>query len=349
MTIPMYNYPNFLNLLTTFVYIPVCFAYIIPAARSGWIPREQIDMPKKPFAVMGTLDALAGIMQVFSVTYLPGPLVILLSQAAIPVSMVISKYLLKAKYNLFQYTGALILAGGIITVLAPTLSGGGDALWACVMILSTIPMALSSVYKEIALGEQDVDPVYLNGWIAVFQFFFSIVLCVPSSLVSDPPVPVKDLPANMLAGLKCFVGINTNTCDIDEDDGECHVDDCNPSAPMFVTLYLFFNQLYNLLIILILKYGSANLLFMALTLMVPLGNIAFTLPFIPQRQTLRVTDIAGLIIICLGLGIFRFAHDIYLKYYPKEEEQPEAQYFDNDSKAGLARQALLLNDEESTK
>ena len=35
MTIPMYNYPNFLNLMTSFVYIPVCFAYIIPAARRG--------------------------------------------------------------------------------------------------------------------------------------------------------------------------------------------------------------------------------------------------------------------------------------------------------------------------
>jgi hypothetical protein len=334
-----------------FADIPVCFAYIIPAARSGYIPREQLQMPKKPFAVMGTLDALAGIMQVFSVTYLTGPLVILLSQAAIPVSMVISRYLLKAKYNLFQYTGALILAGGIICVLAPTLSGGGDALWAAVMILSTVPMALSSVYKEIALGEQDVDPVYLNGWIAVFQFFFSLVLCVPSSLVSDPPVPIKDLPDNMYSGLKCYVGISTKTCGADQSEDECHADDCNPSAPMFVTLYLFFNQLYNLLIILILKYGSANLLFMALTLMVPLGNIAFTLPFIPDRQTLKVTDIVGLIVICLGLGCYRFAFDIYNKYFAKDAlaSNEEGRYFDNDNKQGLerARESLLLNDEES--
>jgi hypothetical protein len=322
----------------------VCFAYIIPAARSGYIPREQIEMPKRPFAVMGTLDAMAGIMQVFSVTYLTGPLVILLSQAAIPVSMFISRYLLKAKYNLFQYAGALILAGGIICVLAPTLSGDGNALWACIMILSTVPMALSSVYKEIALGEQDVYPVYLNGWIAVFQFFFSLVLCVPSSLVSEPPVPVKDLPANMYAGLKCYVGINTQTCSPGEKD--CHKDDCNPTAPMFVTLYLFFNQLYNLLIILILKYGSANLLFMALTLMVPLGNIAFTLPGIPQRQTLQVTDIVGLVIICLGLGCYRFASDIYNKYFAKPDV--ETIHFDDDNKDGLdrARQILLLNDEE---
>jgi hypothetical protein len=58
--------------------VQVCFAYIIPMARMGKIPEEQLKLPYKPFAVMGALDAVAGIMQVFAVTYLPGPLVILL-------------------------------------------------------------------------------------------------------------------------------------------------------------------------------------------------------------------------------------------------------------------------------
>lgn len=60
------------------MYVPVCFAYIIPMARNGGIPKEQLDLPYKPFAVMGALDAVAGIMQVFAATYLPGPLIILL-------------------------------------------------------------------------------------------------------------------------------------------------------------------------------------------------------------------------------------------------------------------------------
>lgn len=60
------------------MYVPVCFAYIIPMARNGGIPKEQLDLPYKPFAIMGALDAVAGIMQVFAATYLPGPLIILL-------------------------------------------------------------------------------------------------------------------------------------------------------------------------------------------------------------------------------------------------------------------------------
>lgn len=331
MTIPMYNYPNFLNLLTTFVFIPVCFAYIIPMARNGGIPKEQLQLPKRPFFVMGLLDSIAGIMSIFSATYLPGPLLILLSQAAIPVSMIISRYLLNAKYNVFQYVGAVIVVSGIITVLAPILGGGGNIVWCIVMILSSVPSALSSVYKEIALGETNIDPVYLNGWIAVFQFLMSLILCIPASLATDPPVSVSDLPLNMWQGLKCYAGYNSITCGTD--DANCTPDDCHFTGPMFVTVYLIFNQMYNLLIILILKYGSANLLYMVLTLMVPLGNAAFTLPFVPSHTSLKFTDILGLVIICSGLGCFRFGRDLYTRYFAKRYGK-EVTAYDRDGSLG---------------
>lgn len=84
-TIPMYNYPNFLNLFTTFMYIPFSFAYIIPMLRYGnAITPEQTSVPKRFFAVMGALDGLSGIMQIFASTYLGGSLIILLSQVENP-------------------------------------------------------------------------------------------------------------------------------------------------------------------------------------------------------------------------------------------------------------------------
>jgi len=346
MTIPMHNYPNFLNLLTSFVYIPVCFAYIIPMAYYGHIPSEQFEVPKKTIAIMGTLDALAGIMQIFGATYLPGPLIILLLQAAIPVSMIISRYLVNAQYDRYQYGGAVIVAGGILIVLGPSLTGGGDIVWSIVLILSTIPMALSSVYKEIALGETELDAIYLNGWVAVFQFFFSLVLAVPSSLASDPPVPISDLPQNMWNGMKCYVGISSYTCDADANDDSCTADKCFPQAPEFVNIYLVFNQFYNLLIILILKYGSSNLLYLALTLMVPLGNVVFTLPFVPENSPLRVTDIVGLVVICFGLGCYRFASKLIAHYFGDKVtvEKPYDTLENADSK--LFSNLLVTEDED---
>lgn len=320
MTIPMHNYPNFLNILTTFVFLPVCFAYIIPAVRSGLIPKAQTEVPKFSFFVMGGLDGVAGILQTFSATYLDGPLLILLGQAAIPVSMLISKYLLKAKYTGFQYVGALVVVGGIICVLSPTISGQGSVLWACMMIASTVPMALSSVYKERALGETELDPVYLNGWIAAFQFAFCLAFAAPAAYASSPPVPIDQLPRNLYEGLLCYIGVNSQTCPPGS-PSDCQPDDC-ARAPVFVNTYLLFNQVYNLLIILIIKYGSSNLLYLALTLMVPLGNCAFTLDFVPGHKPLQVTDIVGLAIICLGLLCYRFASNIlrYLRRGPADDD-----------------------------
>jgi len=270
-------------------------------------------------------------------------LIILLLQAAIPVSMLISRYLVNAKYDLYQYAGALIVAGGIMIVLGPSLTGGGDIVWSIVLIASTVPMALSSVYKEIALGETELDAVYLNGWVAVFQFFFSLVLAVPSSLASDPPVPVSDLPSNMWNGMKCYVGISSMTCN--ENDDSCTADKCFPQAPEFVNIYLVFNQFYNLLIILILKFGSSNLLYLALTLMVPLGNVIFTLPFVPENSPLRVTDIIGLVVICFGLGCYRFASKLVMHYFGDKQEviKPYNTIEDADNK--LFSNLLVTEDE----
>jgi uncharacterized membrane protein len=124
-TIPMYNYPFFLNMLTTFVYVPACFAYIIPMQLFGTsITPEQRAIPRHKFAVMGLLDAVAGIMGTFAVNYISNAsMIVLLQQAAIPISMVISRCFLGARYTVYQYVGASVVIAGIITTLIPTFFG----------------------------------------------------------------------------------------------------------------------------------------------------------------------------------------------------------------------------------
>lgn len=135
------------------------------------------------------------------------------------------------------------------------------------------------------------------------------------------------------------------TCDPNDDT--CTADNCNPQAPLFVNIYLVFNQFYNLLIIMILKYGSSNLLYLALTLMVPLGNVAFTLPFVPENSPLKVTDIIGLIIICAGLGCYRFAAKLYEQYFGDKVtvEKPYGVLENADNKEALFSN-LLASDPE---
>jgi hypothetical protein len=41
--------------------------------------------------------------------------------------------------------------------------------------------------------------------------------------------------------------------------------------------------------------------------MVPIGNLAFALPFMPQMTTFHVSDLLGLGVIMSGLVLYRFA------------------------------------------
>lgn len=320
-TYPMYNYPYFLSIYTTLVYIPLSFAYIWPMMLFGnQITKEQRAIPIYKFAIMGALDGIAGIMQTFGVVYISGTIFVLLTQSAIPISMVISYFLLKIKYEVQHFVGAAIVICGLIVVLIPSFihppSSGGETIstaktiaWSLVIIFSCVPMTLSSVYKEKALGEQEIDVVYLNGWVAIFQSLMLIPLAIPTAYAGG--LTVKEIPSNIWGGMKCYVGINTLPSD-----------DCHKSIE-YVNLYIAFNVLYNILIILILKYGSSNILWLAMTIIVPLSFLIFSLGAIfPYPTKLNVEDIIGLVIIMIGLVIYRFFGPIKKKFFDKKEERP---------------------------
>jgi drug/metabolite transporter (DMT)-like permease len=367
-----YNYPNFLNLFGNFMYIPICFAYIVPTSKFGWfnnsITPEQLALPKRPFAIMGALDCLAMSMQIFASVYLPGTLLVLLPQAAIPLSMIFSRYLLHERYGVRQYLGAMVVLAGILIVLEPVITlrhapeyyceavnvhndcticqveatedacrshknetpeflwDGDDSnnsggmcdwlpfdeaskdteflisVWSLVMIASCVPMTLSTVYKQMALGDgTDLDPIYLNGWIAVFQFCFSLVLAFPAGMSSSPSVSPLDLPRNVWDGIQCYLGHGTV-------ETGCHPDSmCSFHAALFVNVCLICNFVYSFFIMFVLKYGSSDLLFLALTIMVPIGNIAFALPFMPESQPMHASDLVALAVIMSGLVLYRFS------------------------------------------
>ena len=58
-------------------------------------------------------------------------------------------------------------------------------------------------------------------------------------------------------------------------------------APLYVNIYLALNIVFNFLIVIILKHGSANILWMASTVIVPLSNVAFSMKFMPGSQPLK--------------------------------------------------------------
>ena len=318
-TYPMHNYPIFMNIVSCAVYIPICFAYILPMiAYTNSISKEQQEIPKYKFAIMGAYDSLAGIMQTFAINYITNSgTIVLVQQSAIPISMLISKIALQAQYTFSQYLGATVVLFGIAVVLIPnflTHSPTGDSagaeggnyelLWIFVLVVSCVPMCLSSVYKEKALGEMEIDVVYLNGWVAIYQFLFALPLCIPSSAVIN--MAVSEIIPNMYGGALCWFGVNTIA---HGNLSGLPADDC-ADAPLFVTSYLCFNIVFNILIVVILKHGSANIMWMASTVIVPLSNVAFSLKIMPGHKPLNTFDVVGLFVIMFGLVLYRFMGQI---------------------------------------
>lgn len=86
----------------------------------------------------------------------------------------------------------------------------------------------------------------------------------------------------------------------------CHPDSCSHYTALFVCLCLVCHVLYTTCMMLVLKYGSSIMLFMAQTILVPIGNLVFTLPIMPQHTTLDPLDGWGLCIIMVGLVLYKF-------------------------------------------
>lgn len=110
----------------------------------------------------------------------------------------------------------------------------------------------------------------------------------------------------------------------DSIDIGCHVDDCT-LAPFFVNVYLLFNVSYNILIILILKFGDANILWLAMTVMVPIGNLTFALPFMANYggADLKATDVVGLVVIMGGLCLYRFGGPAWESFFDSNDDKKE--------------------------
>ena len=383
-----YNYPTFLNIYANGMYVVMSFAYIIPASALGLfgnsISRSMPSKAMKPFFVMGALDALGAAMQFLATIYLPGTLLVLIPQVAIPLSMAAGSLVLREKYTARQYIGACVVFCGILVVLFPILShqrdaeyycqaidtendcllckeeltkekclshntNGNDAndnstellfstmikfsssnnatdddngglycawvsraeadvreedflvfFWSIVMLLSCVPSVMSTVYKQVALQTAtSMDPIVISGWVSLFQLVCGMFLVVPSGLVSSPRLHPLDIGPNWRDGIGClFANINSV-------ETGCHPDDCSRAA-LWVHLSLVNSAVYALSMLFVLRYGSCDLMYLGLTLVVPLGHLAFDVH--SSFADLRAYDLAGLGILVAGLVLYRFGH-----------------------------------------
>jgi hypothetical protein len=141
--------------------------------------------PKSRFAAMGGLDAVAGLFAIVGGALTAGQTQIVVQQANIPITMLLSRLYLKvSSYAWSQYVGAFIIVfGGLLSAFGSGAEGGGvsaHVLWfgPVLILIGIIPGSMSNVYKEENFKTTNLDIYFLTTYVAVWQTVLSFV-CVP--------------------------------------------------------------------------------------------------------------------------------------------------------------------------
>jgi len=191
------------------------------------------------------------------------------------------------------------------------LSTSDDPIFNVIFLSACLPLAMSSIYKEFVFKSYDIDVNYLQYWVSLWQAIFGILMIPLNTLPMLGPNALKwdQLQYSLVNGAKCLAGINTvvpphcgpHTSPV------VQCDDCS-GAFWPLAIYLIFNCNYNIFITLVIKHGSASLMYIIMTLRLPLLQIAFSLRFINDPpDELALSSLLGLITIIAGLGIYRWS------------------------------------------
>jgi hypothetical protein len=83
---------------------------------------------------------------------------------------------------------------------------------------------------------------------------------------------------------------------------------------MDLLLYIVINFIFNVMILVVIRVSSTTLMYIAGTVRLPLANIAFTFTWVMGKkyaQKLSMFDIVGLVVVVLGLVLYKFGRILW--------------------------------------
>lgn len=324
MTNAMPNYGWYLTMLSTVIYVP----FFAALAGSGVLQTKQELISK--FLVMGICDGLSGTLMVLGGVHTSGTLQVLLSQVVIPFTMVASVSMIGKRYHPLQQVGAAVIVLGIVLAKAGgsshSDSSNNELVFNVLFIISIVPSALSSVFKEVAFRgfDGDLDVNVLQFWVASFQVVVNIIAMPIYTLkmLGAQQVPLEQMPGLTFGGTRCLFYYEDQVVTECDFPGAKPCDHCQ-HAWVPVMGYLAFNLFFNIFTMLVIKHGSATLSFLVSTLRMPLSSVAFSSPLIMGDEAVPVgmSDYFSLFVILAGLVAYRGGARM-LKRRQREEVAP---------------------------
>jgi len=268
-------------------------------------PAQSSDIdPKLKFLVMGILDCFGTFFTAMGAVYTPGVFQTLLNQTLIPCTMFFSYLILRSRYNLVQMSGALVIFLGAAVTILPAIFSETDRAskqfrwYACLIyFFSNVPMAISSVYKEMSFRNQKIDVFYLTQWVSIFQLLVGFVLAPLQNLPGFGTSAYGDAPdiwTQLRRGKDCWLEISK----------QCEA----KSTFWLLPGYVGINFVFNTLGLYLTKRSSAVLTSIAYALLLPVTTITFSLDILGAYQE-KITKFTwiGLSLTISGFLLYRWA------------------------------------------
>lgn len=278
---------------------------------SKTITKAHRAFPHKQLIIMASFDALSGIIGTWPLPYIPGSMVNVLSNAVLPLTMIMSTLFLRTRYHLNHYVGAALIITGMVVCIIPSFSGSGDeklingGLWIPILMLSQIPDGASNVYKEFGLKGFVSDVWHVNAWISVYQVLWGL-LTIPTVFIPWPAPPGVDTGRILPSELFTYLGNGWSCFAYGENIAPGSPDVCTGVLEIFL-LYLFFNLVFNQLMLVVFKNGSSVLAVVASAVRLPLVNVLLMSSFIagPAQDSITIYAWIALVILIGGLIVYR--------------------------------------------
>jgi hypothetical protein len=259
-------------------------------------------------------------------------------------TMVTSWLFLSRRYKKVHLIGAGIILAGITLAMVQILTRGNpgvnhpknevdssDGTWTIIFFFSCIPLAIGSCLKEHILTHRiPVDMNQVNAWVAISQLVIGLAISPLSYMAANlyPGAPetrgggwsvsMAGFSDNLRQGLACGVYGDHTACNAQcmyvlGNSTGCVAGipcDCGLSmAPVSVWLYVGVCCCFNLLMLYVIKEGTAVLFWISSAAIIPVVACISTTPVYTWLKLGKVAftlmQICGLVLVVLGIAVYR--------------------------------------------
>mmetsp|Transcript_33436 Transcript_33436/g.71644 ORF Transcript_33436/g.71644 Transcript_33436/m.71644 type:complete len:426 (-) Transcript_33436:67-1344(-) len=293
---PLQRYTYILGLSTAVIYVPLYGSVLATLYFFGSVPRQQLDFAKSCdssgriptillFLVASLGDTLGDVIGMICTPYVAGPVHSLLSNCTPMFIAVLSIMFLRKRYSLAQCLGLLGVVSAVTIGVLPSFdsktANATNPFFALVLGGSCLFNAVSFVVKELIFdrykhwtsdrllsdGAQGLNVFVVNTLAACFQLPLTL-LTMPLNVVLKQ-TNGEPLLKYMHEALSCIFASSGSACQTDAAAAQENV------AGTCVLVYIIFNVLWNISVILSVKHSGALTTFVALKAIFPISTILF--------------------------------------------------------------------------